>query len=427
MSNKRILKELSQLRKTPPSQSNHQVLRLEPVGEDIFEWQAVFAKQTTSDSPYYYNGQWTLDIRIPHQYPQLPPKVHFNKDTPILHPNVNFETGEICLDILKPESWSPAWTLEYVVVAIAMLVDDPEPDSPLNLDLANLFRYDTEAFESMVQYTIWKYNTFFEDNGQRLHDDSGVKVTEGVDSEDVAIARVARDASEAMHELQTEAESVVDDVKNISLENKQEDLFASKIASSANDRAPDNTVRDSHDAAVAQIDKQVEALEEQKRALGVTSPVPAPDLDVIHEVGKQVTEQFLAKMDEMNSNSSPHSLVDMSQKDAEDIDRVRLQVTSNVSKQVSELCLRSVSPEAHDTTKAPESDEFLRSKEQFLKQVDEQIRARTASGHSTPLVESDRELQVTQGLSTSGKRLPFSKIKRTMSLKKSKRTQFKKQ
>ena len=29
----------------------------------------------------------------------------------VFHPNVNFKTGEICLDILKRE-WTPAWSLE---------------------------------------------------------------------------------------------------------------------------------------------------------------------------------------------------------------------------------------------------------------------------------------------------------------------------
>ena len=43
------------------------------------------------------------------------------------------QTGEICLDILKP-AWPPAWTLQSVCRAIIALLEDPDPTSPLNCD-----------------------------------------------------------------------------------------------------------------------------------------------------------------------------------------------------------------------------------------------------------------------------------------------------
>lgn len=173
MAEKRLFKELKLLVRNHPLASNNQIVKLAPLDEEssIFEWQAVIAKPKKDDNPYYYNGEWTLDIVADSTYPLKPPKIKFSNKTPINHPNVNIDTGEICLDILKSESWSPAWNLEHLVLAILMLIDNPEPDSPLNVDLANLFRSDKEAFESVVQYTIWKKNTFYE--GQR--EVSGVK------------------------------------------------------------------------------------------------------------------------------------------------------------------------------------------------------------------------------------------------------------
>jgi len=47
---------------------------------------------------------------------------------------VLFKTGEICLDILKPDAWTPAWTLQSVCRAVTALLSHPEADSPLNCD-----------------------------------------------------------------------------------------------------------------------------------------------------------------------------------------------------------------------------------------------------------------------------------------------------
>lgn len=175
MSEKRLLLELKLITKTPPHTQNPQILRLYPTDPDesLYKWTAIIAKPTKTDSPFYYNGQWKLDIEADSTYPIKPPKVQFSTSTPINHPNIKIESGEICLDILRSDGWTPAWNLQSLVGAILMLLDDPEPDSPLNVDLANLFRHDPLAFESVAQYTIWKNLTLYE--GEK--DPSGVRST----------------------------------------------------------------------------------------------------------------------------------------------------------------------------------------------------------------------------------------------------------
>jgi peroxin-4 len=59
--------------------------------------------------------------------------------TRICHPNVDFKTGEICLDLLKTE-WTPAYTISTTMTSIHQLLTSAEPDSPLNIDIAQLFR-----------------------------------------------------------------------------------------------------------------------------------------------------------------------------------------------------------------------------------------------------------------------------------------------
>lgn len=95
-------------------------------------------------------GLWQLDIVVPDNYPLSPPRCTFS--TPICHPNVHFSTGEICLDLLKT-SWSPAYTLRSTVQAIHQLLTSAEPDSPLNVDIAQLLRVgDDEGATSLIRY-----------------------------------------------------------------------------------------------------------------------------------------------------------------------------------------------------------------------------------------------------------------------------------
>ena len=96
---------------------------------DIYLWEARL--RGPAGTPYE-QGVFELQLKCPPTYPLAPPKVSFL--TPIFHPNVLFKTGEICLDILKPESWTPAWTLQSVCRAISALLSHPEADSPLNCD-----------------------------------------------------------------------------------------------------------------------------------------------------------------------------------------------------------------------------------------------------------------------------------------------------
>ena len=69
------------------------------------------------------------------------------------------KTGEICLDILKT-AWSPAWTLKSTLLAISLLLTNPEPSSPLNCDAANLLRCNDQlGYESLIRMYTQLYAT----------------------------------------------------------------------------------------------------------------------------------------------------------------------------------------------------------------------------------------------------------------------------
>jgi peroxin-4 len=124
-------------------------IRLQPVSEEsLFKWTSEI--DGPSETPFA-GGTYTVDLTVPSDYPIVPPTAKFPPNK-VFHPNVRFDTGEICLDILKA-SWSPAWTLQSVCRAIQTLMAHPEHDSPLNCDAGNMLREkDTEAYESMVRY-----------------------------------------------------------------------------------------------------------------------------------------------------------------------------------------------------------------------------------------------------------------------------------
>ena len=126
MVSSRLLKEYRELQtaKRDPE------INLQLVDEaDIFVWTAQL--QGPPSTPYE-GGVFEIHIKCPNNYPLVPPKVSFT--TPIFHPNVLFNTGEICLDILKPDAWTPAWTLMSMCRAVTALLSHPEADSPLNCD-----------------------------------------------------------------------------------------------------------------------------------------------------------------------------------------------------------------------------------------------------------------------------------------------------
>lgn len=101
---------------------------------DLFSWEAYILGP---DATPYEDRIFHVKMMLSNEYPITPPKIYFK--TKIFHPNIHFNTGEVCLDIIKSE-WSPTWTLEALCKALRLLMENPNEDSPLNCDAANLIR-----------------------------------------------------------------------------------------------------------------------------------------------------------------------------------------------------------------------------------------------------------------------------------------------
>lgn len=121
-----------------------------PVDDNLYLWHGTIVGPMGSP---YENGLFHLRIVIPPDYPFMAPKITFI--TKIYHPNVS-PSGAICLDILK-DRWSPALTIHKVLLSISSLLTDANPDDPLNIDAAQLYKANIYQFNLMALEWTKKY------------------------------------------------------------------------------------------------------------------------------------------------------------------------------------------------------------------------------------------------------------------------------
>ena len=112
------------------------------VGVDLTHWKGRLNGPKWSP---YEGGCFVIDIKIPSNYPYSAPKMKF--DTKIWHPNVSSQTGAICLDILGKE-WSPALTIRTALLSIQALLSTPEPNDPLDAQVASMYKYTAKDIQT---------------------------------------------------------------------------------------------------------------------------------------------------------------------------------------------------------------------------------------------------------------------------------------
>lgn len=140
---RRLQNELKDILLSPPDNCSADL-----VSNDINKWNAIIVGPVGSP---YENGIFYLSIDFCENYPFSPPICKFL--TYIYHPNID-KYGNICLDILK-NNWSPAIGVCKLLVSICSLLDDPNPDDPLDADISNLYKRDIGEFRRIArEYTL---------------------------------------------------------------------------------------------------------------------------------------------------------------------------------------------------------------------------------------------------------------------------------
>ncbi|KAF2425806.1 hypothetical protein EJ08DRAFT_651961 [Tothia fuscella] len=144
---RRINKEIADIANDP-----HSRVTVEPIkDEDLTHLRGHF--EGPPDTPYE-GGKYSIDIKIPGDYPFRPPIMRF--ETKVWHPNISSQTGAICLDTLS-SAWSPVLTIKSALISLQSLLSTPEPKDPQDAMVATMLIKSPAEFQHRAREWAVKF------------------------------------------------------------------------------------------------------------------------------------------------------------------------------------------------------------------------------------------------------------------------------
>lgn len=119
--------------------------------DDVLKWK--FTLLGPHNTPF--EGEMLKGtITFPVTFPNVPPVIQFTSQ--IYHPNI-YPDGKVCMSILhdtreenfydRPEEkWLPVHTIQSIVLSMLLIIQEPNLESPANLEAAKLMR------DNKIQY-----------------------------------------------------------------------------------------------------------------------------------------------------------------------------------------------------------------------------------------------------------------------------------
>jgi len=155
MAMKRLTQELG------PLQKEKWVL-IYPDERDMQRWR--LGLWVVNPDSVWHGAYLKAEMKFPNDYPYAPPTFRFLTKN-ITHPNV-YADGDLCISILhKPgdditsgelasERWNVLHGVESVLRSVLLLLDDPEINSPANVDAGVLYRDRREEYDARAKHIV---------------------------------------------------------------------------------------------------------------------------------------------------------------------------------------------------------------------------------------------------------------------------------
>jgi len=130
--------------------------------DNIMEWNVYIVGPPDTA---YEGGIFRVSMTFPNEYPTQPPKLKFLSE--FWHPNV-YVDGTVCISILHPpiddptsgerieERWSPAQSVETILLSAISLLSDPNISSPANVDASVEFRTKPQVYRERIKKLVEK-------------------------------------------------------------------------------------------------------------------------------------------------------------------------------------------------------------------------------------------------------------------------------
>ena len=141
----KLTKEFPEIEKELPIQVPQ--ARLIHNKSDIMNFEVEY---TPDKGSFWYGGKYLFSFHFPDNYPFNPPKVMCK--TKIYHPNIDYD-GNVCLNMLK-DDWNPTYTGTSCVAGVYYLFVEPNPNDPLNHEVAKIMRENPDQFKENVKKTL---------------------------------------------------------------------------------------------------------------------------------------------------------------------------------------------------------------------------------------------------------------------------------
>ena len=142
---KRLTNEFKNLSTNPVCNA-----KVQQEGGNLYKWKVVLPGPKGSA---YEDGIFNLSFEFPDNYPFKCPEVKFI--TPMYHPNIKKDTGEICMDVFA-NSWAPTQKVSDIIEKLASLLVSPSTESPLEGEIAQEFIKDHKKWEKKVKDFVKK-------------------------------------------------------------------------------------------------------------------------------------------------------------------------------------------------------------------------------------------------------------------------------